>query len=235
MPADHPNTSACDVILHGVAPDSGNLGLNALCSALIDCLGEFAPDASLGVLGYSRGIEPMAGASNAERIGAYHTRRLHRNESLWNIRLCARLGGLSNPIARRIRGASAFLDASGGDSFTDLYGMRRFWSMVRPKQIAMENGVPLVFLPQTYGPFRSSRTRRVARDLVRRRTPPGRAIRARSRRFGNFWARISTRGSTARAWTWRSRSSREGLRARRSPTNCLRCCPTIPARRSAST
>jgi len=162
-----PNTRSDELIIHGVAPDSGNLGLNALCTSLVSAIHELEPDTRIGVLGYGRGVHPIDESRPLERIGAYHTRRLYRTESLWNIRVSARLGGIGNPTAQRIRGARAFLDASGGDSFTDLYGMRRFWSMVLPKQIALENGVPLVFLPQTYGPFASRRARRVAKGLVR--------------------------------------------------------------------
>jgi len=159
--------SPAKLVIHGVAPDSGNLGLNALCTSLTDGLHEIAPETKLSVLGYGRGVAPMSACERIERVGAYRTKRIHRPESLWNIRLSARLGGLGNPAAQRILEADAFLDASGGDSFTDLYGMQRFWSMVRPKQIAIENGIPLIFLPQTYGPFNSSRARAVAKRLLR--------------------------------------------------------------------
>lgn len=40
--------------------------------------------------------------------------------------------------------------------------------MAIPKLIALEQGVPLVLLPQTYGPFRSARFRRIAEKIVRR-------------------------------------------------------------------
>jgi polysaccharide pyruvyl transferase WcaK-like protein len=59
------------------------------------------------------------------------------------------------------------LDVSGGDSFTDLYGERRFWEVTRPKLLALEMNRPLVLLPQTYGPFENPRIREVASRVVR--------------------------------------------------------------------
>lgn len=82
------------------------------------------------------------------------------------IRLAARLGGLGNPAARRILRADAVLDISGGDSFTDLYGPRRFSRVVLIMKIVLECGVPLILLPQTYGPFSSDRARRTATSIV---------------------------------------------------------------------
>jgi polysaccharide pyruvyl transferase WcaK-like protein len=58
------------------------------------------------------------------------------------------------------------LDVSGGDSFSDIYGSKRFMAVTRPKLIAAYRRVPLILLPQTYGPFRSERARRIARDAV---------------------------------------------------------------------
>jgi polysaccharide pyruvyl transferase WcaK-like protein len=84
------------------------------------------------------------------------------------MRVSGWFGGLGNSGLERIQSADAVLDISGGDSFTDIYGARRFWDVSIPKLIALEQGVPLILLPQTYGPFRSERFRRVAERIVRR-------------------------------------------------------------------
>src|SRR5690606_16748007 len=70
--------------------------------------------------------------------------------------------------AQAIAKARAVLDVSGGDSFTDLYGPRRFEGIVLPKLAAIDAGVPLVLLPQTYGPFNTRRCRRIAERVARR-------------------------------------------------------------------
>lgn len=159
-------TTTPRVLIHGAAPDAGNLGLNALCSSLVGGLRRAAPHAEFSVLTYG-GAVPSGEAGDVEFIPAFRTKRVHKPESLVRIRVSSKFGGLGNLAARRFREATAFLDASGGDSFTDLYGMGRFWGMVRPKQIAMENGVPLILLPQTYGPFRSKRAHATAVGILR--------------------------------------------------------------------
>ena len=78
------------------------------------------------------------------------------------------LAGLGNPAVARLRAADAVLDISGGDSFTDLYGPRRFHNVASSKRLALEAGKPLVLLPQTYGPYRDPRYRALRRTSCRR-------------------------------------------------------------------
>jgi len=54
---------------------------------------------------------------------------------------------------------------SGGDSFADLYGDWRFSAITAPIALALVMELPLVLLPQTYGPFSTAETRRRAREL----------------------------------------------------------------------
>lgn len=161
------------LVVAGAAPDTGNLGVSALCHATIAALAARLPDARLVVFDQRDGVGPATlqtanGLVAFERCGARHSRRLYRPEALRMIRLVARLGGLGNPAARRILRADAVLDISGGDSFTDLYGPRRFSRVVLIMKIVLECGVPLILLPQTYGPFSSDRARRIAASIVRR-------------------------------------------------------------------
>jgi polysaccharide pyruvyl transferase WcaK-like protein len=85
---------------------------------------------------------------------------------MFQIRLAAKLGGLNNPTARRVLAADAVLDISGGDSFADLYGAKRFAAVAATKDIAIQHGIPLILLPQTYGPFQSADVRRHAASIV---------------------------------------------------------------------
>ncbi|MDH4148084.1 MAG: polysaccharide pyruvyl transferase family protein, partial [Acidimicrobiia bacterium] len=108
-------------------------------------------------------------------MGARHSRRLHQRETLVTAVAAGRLtrrGGFGwtahHPLVSRVRAADAVLDLSGGDSFTDLYGAQRFRQIVLHKRLTLDLRRPLVLLPQTYGPFRDERNRRVAVDLVRR-------------------------------------------------------------------
>jgi len=160
------------VCLFGASPDTGNRGVTALCHSVIWHLYSRNVD-RITVFDHGRGVRRDRidfGGDHVEitRCGAVHSRRLHRHECLWNIRLSAWTRSHMNPAARAICEADAVYDVSAGDSFTDLYGAHRFRSVVLPKLIALEAGRPLVLLPQTYGPFRSSQARATAQSIVRR-------------------------------------------------------------------
>ena len=167
-----PNDRSLSLCLFGAAPDTGNHGVSALCFGTLAGLLRAARSLDVTVFDYGRGIRSakarLGGRELSYRLcGASDTRRIYRRESFWKIRVCARLGGLGNPAARTLLTTDAILDISGGDSFTDLYGSRRFWAVATPKIIALELRKPLVLLPQTYGPFRSDRLRRAAEAIVR--------------------------------------------------------------------
>ncbi len=158
-------------LLFGAAPDTANQGVTALCHALVHGLA-------------ARGIGPVtvvdhgrtlrrerwaigSGEIPVERLGISATRRVWRGDCLATVALATRLGGAGNPRAEAIRTARTVLDASGGDSFTDLYGPRRFEAITLPKELAVAAGRRLVLLPQTIGPFRdAARRRRAARVLA---------------------------------------------------------------------
>lgn len=156
------------LILAGAAPDTGNLGVSALSCAMVEGLLTRIPRADLTVFDFGRGLrwEGRQGARGHWLCGAKHSRRLYRPETMWNIRVAAGLGGLRNPAAQRLLTADAVLDISGGDSFSDLYGPRRFRAVALTKLLALEHKVPLILLPQTYGPFSSARARGCAAGIA---------------------------------------------------------------------
>ncbi len=59
-------------------------------------------------------------------------------------------------------------DITGGDSFSDIYGMRRFSIGFLRKWLVLLFNKDLVMLPQTYGPFRRSLARVMARYVLKR-------------------------------------------------------------------
>ena len=61
----------------------------------------------------------------------------------------------------------AVLDAGLGDSFSDLYGMRRFREINDPKWWLRLLRIPELMLPQTVGPFQSPRAIRAATRSLR--------------------------------------------------------------------
>jgi polysaccharide pyruvyl transferase WcaK-like protein len=151
------------------------MGVSALCWATVYELLRRLPNAKLTAMDFGRGLRretfPVEDRQcTISRCGARHSRRLYRSDTLWNIRVAARFGGFVECGGPTTPGADAILDISGGDSFTDLYGEHRFQAVAYTKQIALEHQIPLILLPQTYGPFQSDRLRDEASRIVRAST-----------------------------------------------------------------
>lgn len=164
---------AVKICLAGCAGDTYNLGVRALLSASLLGIAKRFPHAKVTVFDNGWGVRQASidfkdSRFSFEQCGVRLSRRYYRPESFFNIGIAARLGGLSNPAARALLEADALWDISGGDSFTDLYGRKRFRATMAPKHIALSRKVPLLLLPQTYGPF-SEHSHREAAALVLRR------------------------------------------------------------------
>lgn len=159
------------ICLLGASTDTGNQGVSALCLASLRGVLERAPDAQVTVFDHGFGTGAVDVTLDGQprryrRCGLRHSRRIHLKESMFRVRLAATLGG-ANPAADALREADAVLDITGGDSFTDLYGRTRFRGGTAVKRLALKLAGGLVFLPQTFGPFREERTRREAETVVR--------------------------------------------------------------------
>jgi colanic acid/amylovoran biosynthesis protein len=146
------------IALFGCPLDTGNLGVSALGLSTIDALSNLLPAADFALFDNSRGVRRVSldlGQRSVEldQRGAWVSRRLYRSESLWLTYAAARTGIGVNGNLKAIDAADAVLDISGGDSFSDIYGEKRFAAVQLPKRIALLRGRPLVLLPQTYGPF----------------------------------------------------------------------------------
>lgn len=161
------------VCLLGAAPDTANLGVSALFESIAHGLHNHTNEAQLTV--FDNGLGRRRGAIHAgpdlleyERLGIRPGLRVYRPESLAHMRLSSRLPIFPNVGIQRIRSAVAALDISGGDSFADIYGRKRFHAMRYQKQLVLHLGTPLVLLPQTYGPYASHRHRAIAANIVAR-------------------------------------------------------------------
>jgi polysaccharide pyruvyl transferase WcaK-like protein len=161
------------ILLAGAAPDTGNLGVSALFYSTVAGVSERLTDHQLIVFDHGAGIRDLQIAGKEDKTlaiklcGAKHSRRYYQNENFTNIHISCKLGGGINPIAQCILHSTAMLDSSGGDSFTDLYGSWRFKAITYPKLIAIENKIPLILLPQTYGPYLSTDSRNQAAKIVK--------------------------------------------------------------------
>ena len=162
-------------LITGVDFRNRNLGVSALgLSALGQLHGRLSGvdilDWGVGSRTADRGILRHAGlASDSTSVGLHgfrQTRRIYAADaSIW-ADLARKTGACIGSAARLIRDSAGLLDASGGDSFADIYGRRRFLWVSRPKWLAIAMKRPLVLLPQTYGPYKDPVMRREAADIV---------------------------------------------------------------------
>ena len=67
-----------------------------------------------------------------------------------------------------LRRADLAVDICGGDSFADIYGPKRLRTMMMLQGMALASRTPLVFAPQTIGPFERPASRRLARAILNR-------------------------------------------------------------------
>lgn len=154
----------------GAPLDTGNLGVSALGISTLRGLETVLPQLEVTLFDYGRGRRRHAlRAADWSRSvgleGCAYSRRFYRPSNQQQLYAAARLG-LRNvhPVLRRLRRLDAILDISGGDSFADLYGDWRFRAVSMPKRLALALDLPLILLPQTYGPF----DRETSRDSARR-------------------------------------------------------------------
>jgi len=103
-------------------------------------------------------------------FGGRGGRRYYRPENLATMQFLSRLGPIGhlfNEGVRLIDSCDVILDVSGGDSFSDIYGWKRFRSVTSTKEIALLRGKPLILLPQTYGPYHDERALKQAASITR--------------------------------------------------------------------
>ncbi len=79
-------------------------------------------------------------------------------------RLLKPVGGIGGALA----GCDLVIDIGAGDSFADIYGLRRAILMQATKALTLLAGRPLVLAPQTIGPFERGWLRAGARMLMNR-------------------------------------------------------------------
>lgn len=73
----------------------------------------------------------------------------------------------ASDLNRVIAHADLVLDIGSGDSFSDIYGTRRFWAMSLVRLLVLVRRKRLILAPQTIGPFKKIFNRWIAQLLLR--------------------------------------------------------------------
>ena len=168
------NPTRLRIGLFGCPLDTGNSGVTALALATVRGLSRPGIPIDLTIFDHGRGERVTRlpidnGQMDVRQVGCYSSRRYYRVSNLTQIHVAAHLGLRHlHPILSIVGELDAVLDISGGDSFSDIYGIRQFRSQCLPKLIALQLGLPLVLLPQTFGPYKLATAQSAARSILRR-------------------------------------------------------------------
>lgn len=173
------------ICLLGASFDTGNMGVNALAESTIKCILHRWPDAEIAQLDSGRqvGEHQLKIGNKTLRIKKVPI-RFCKNIFLENhfIVLCfyaflfkvfrwekfKRFCTRCNASLKCIVEIDMVADITGGDSFSDIYGMRRFILGFLRKWLVLLFNKDLIMLPQTYGPFKRRTARAMARYILNR-------------------------------------------------------------------
>ncbi|MDB6169023.1 MAG: hypothetical protein JWM88_1887 [Verrucomicrobia bacterium] len=189
MPQTRPSSSlhprVPTIAIMGVPVSSGNRGVLALGASLVDLCGRAAPGAHLVLLIGNRDRQPATFRVNGElrQIPVVNHRLSPRSapgEHLVGILVGAILHRLlpfrsfrgwltrSNRWIGTVASADFVGDVHGGDSFSDIYGLKGLtFTFVTDFCVWLVKG-SIVQFPQTYGPYKHPLARCMARFLLRR-------------------------------------------------------------------
>lgn len=121
--------------------NSGNLGVGALTVGNIALLrrvvAEFGAKPKFVILGF---VDPGRAA-------------YVQGADIEFVRLNTKAMVPCGAFHRAVRQCDCVIDIGGGDSFTDIYGAKRFTFLFWSKVVVLALGKPLVLAPQTIGPF----------------------------------------------------------------------------------
>ena len=170
------------IVVLGASFGTGNLGVSALAWSTLKLIRTKWPDAGVALVGVGREpsvtsvrltVQPESLITCPVR---YSPNILARNHILglllWAV-LCRLLPMLRQRLARKestlgmLLRSDLFCDITGGDSFSDIYGLKRLLRGFLLKTVCQLTGKPFVLLPQTYGPFASRISRVLARQVLR--------------------------------------------------------------------
>jgi len=142
-----------------------NRGVQALARCALSLLWEANPSADLVMQGYHGRHEQVPFGDDILKV---------RTSNPWVV---TGMEAARHSI-RRLFGSKAsledwssvdvVLDVSGGDLFTTIYGPTVFDRQCRVKEAVLDMGIPLVLLPQTFGPFQGEQAQARARSIIER-------------------------------------------------------------------
>lgn len=167
----------------GASLGTGNKGVSALCASFVKIVNILKPEAKVKLFIGNRSAEPqqlqLADKNISLEVINYRlSPKAKLEKNLMWIFFLACLQRLvvipylkkqiiqRNPCLNEIIQSNFVGDIRGGDSFSDIYGVKDFLIASIPALIVLLLGKKLVLLPQTIGPFDAYVTRKLAAYII---------------------------------------------------------------------
>lgn len=144
--------------LYGLDFGSNNLGCVALSYGFIEILKKANVDEKIEIISFDECDEKVAN----ELIASDNI-----SLSVAQKRSIKSINGLSQLIAHYKR-CDMIFDFTAGDSFSDIYGKKRFYTRSIRKELVIFSKTPLILGSQTYGPFNSKLVRLMAGHIIKK-------------------------------------------------------------------
>ncbi len=172
--------------LLGAALESYNMGVRALAESTLKCIFTSWPTAEVILEAYDD--EPLLKWTINNREVYIKKRALFfcknvfkPNNSyvllgyafilkLFPLQWLGKVFKANNSYFKELMEADLIVDITGGDSFSDIYGMKGFINSSLHKLLFILCSKNFVLLPQTYGPFKSNIAKAIAQGLLSRVT-----------------------------------------------------------------
>lgn len=172
-----------EVCLLGVSFDTGNMGVNALTAGIIESITHNDPEAEIILLDFAKERKTYKFKTgnreiSMQLINMRFSKKIYLSNHIAMLILQSLLLKLipwktlkerfvsRNPILNQIYRSNYVACINGGDSFSDIYGLRRFYFVALPQFLVLLLNKPLILLPQTIGPFEGAMTRFLARYIL---------------------------------------------------------------------
>lgn len=170
--------------LLGASVDTGNMGVSVLAAGSVQNLLRQYPNADVYFLNYARQAEELE-FRGAERKTQHRLVPIRFSKYLFQgnnvflltafsavmrlfLKQPARSGlARRNAVLSEMSDTDVFVAISGGDSFSDIYGLVRLLYVGLPQILVLLLGKRLVLLPQTVGPFETPAARFIAKYILR--------------------------------------------------------------------
>ncbi len=173
------------IILLGATFSTNNLGVNVLTAGTIKCILHQFPDAEIALLDYGKervtyDFEIHSRTIPIQLLNMRFSKKFYLRNNIIVLILLSFLLKLipfekvkkklisKNFYLFHISQADIAASLAGGDSFSDIYGLGRFFYISLPQLLVLFLGKKLVLLPQTIGPFKGRMAKGIARFILGR-------------------------------------------------------------------